>query len=190
MTLRRLVIALVALASAAVAAVAAGIGLSRPSAPVLSDGSIAALERPGRSADALPARVLELPFARHFANPNAARLVSRDVERSVYVVPGRDATVCLVVVEAEASGIALNCAARSLLRSGSVWQGTRTADGAVDIVGVVGDGVTYATADGKTRLPVRGNVFAMSGVRNRTIILGTESGVEAAFDLGDLAPPE
>jgi hypothetical protein len=171
--------------AASAAAVAAGVGFGGPPTPVLSGGGIAALESPATSADALPARVLQLPFARHFADPAAARLALRDAERTVYVVPGRDTSLCLVVVEAN-GGIGLNCAGRSVLRSGAVWQGTGNDDGSTDIVGVVGDGVAYVQPENGERVAVKDNVFTIDGATGRTIVFTTDEGVEANFDLGDM----
>lgn len=169
----------------AVAAVAAGVGFGGPPTPVLSDGSVSALKRPATNADALPARVLELPFARHFADPAKARLALRDGERSVYVVPGRDASLCLVVVE-QNGAIGLNCAGRSVLRSGAVWQGTGNDDGSTDIVGIVGDGIAYAQGESGGRVAVKDNVFTIDGATGRTIVFTTNEGNEAEFDLGDM----
>jgi hypothetical protein len=176
-----------AASAVAIASLAAGVGSGRPPTPALSDGTVAVLERPARSGDVLPGRVLELPFARHFANSGAARLARRDAERTVYVVPGRDSTLCLIVVEANAVG--LNCAGRSVLRSGAVWQGTGQDDGSTDVVGVVGDGVAYARTEGGSRVVVNNNVFTIDAVRGRTITLGTHDGFEAEFDLGDMSRP-
>jgi hypothetical protein len=175
-------------AAAAVAAVATGIGFGGSPTPALSDGIVTALDRPARSGDALPDRVLELPFARHFA-PSTARLAFRDAERSVYVVAGRDSSLCLVVVETT-NGVGLNCAGRSVLRGGAVWQGTGNDDGSTDIVGVVGDGVAYARTDGNSSVTVKDNFFRINAATGRTIIFGKRDGAEASFDLGDMSRPQ
>ena len=176
-------------ASAAIAAVAAGVGFGGPRTPTLSEEKASALERPVRLGDALPPRVLELPFARHFANVTAARRVLHDAERTVYAVPGRDSSLCLVVVESNSS-IGLNCAGRSVLRSGAVWQGSGNADGSTDIVGVTGDGVAYFRADGQGKIAIKDNVFAIDGVKAKTLVFGTKNGLEAEFDLGTLSRVE
>jgi hypothetical protein len=75
------------------------------------------------------------------------------------------------------------------LQTGAVWQGTGNNDGSTDIVGVVGDGVAYAQADANRRVGIKGNVFSVDSVRDRTIVFGTNEGVEAEFDLGDMSRP-
>ena len=186
MTRKTLLVPFALGASAAIAAVAAGVGFGGPPTPTLSEGKVSALERSARAGDALPSRVLELPFARHFASVTAARRVLHDAERTVYAVPGRHSSLCLVVVESNSS-IGVNCAGRSILRSGAVWQGTGNADGSTDIVGVTGDGVAYFRADGRDKVAIKDNVFAIDGVTGRTLVFGSGNGVEAEFDLGTMS---
>jgi hypothetical protein len=156
--------------------VAAGVltqfGLGGGDRVAIGDGSVSALQRPAQAADALPKSVLAYPFAeRNFADARGAgaRRLLVDGSLTLYAVPGKGSLVCLVEVDPAVGTAGGACADRDVLRTGAVYM----ADGEDDdrlVVGLVGDGHTYAEADGR-RADVRNNAFVLRHVS------GTEFGV-------------
>ena len=81
----------------------------------IGNGSVAALARTARSGDALPARVVALPFAhRNFASSvgGGSRLLKTDGSLDLYAVPGKGRLVCLVEVDSVAETAGGACADR------------------------------------------------------------------------------
>jgi hypothetical protein len=80
--------------------------------------------------------------------------------------------LCLVEVDTAAGTAGGACADRSVLRTGSVYMADRQEDGSRLVVGLVGDGHTYAEANGR-RAPVENNSFVLSGVEGGDFIVGS-----------------
>src|ERR1700704_4232053 len=116
-----------------------GAGSARQAVVQIGDGQLSVLNRPRTPGDSLPASVLSSPTSAHFADPNAARLADAIGSRAIYVVPGTNDTMCLVVVE-HASGItATDCADRTVLNSGGIVLTSPNPDQTENVVGVVSD---------------------------------------------------
>jgi hypothetical protein len=166
-------------ATAATAAIAAGVvsqlGLGGSDKVRIGDGSVSALARAAHSDDALPASILTYPFAaRNFANPRGAgsRLLTTRDSLRLYAVPGKNGMLCLIEfdVATEAAGGA--CADRSSLLTGAIYMADRQADGPWQVVGLVGDGHTYAEANG-ARTRVENNAFVLPDVTASEITIGS-----------------
>jgi hypothetical protein len=152
----------------------------------IGNGSVSALARTARTGDALPASVLALPFAEHnFASPGGggSRLLRTDGSLRLYAVPGKERLLCLIEVdEAEqASGGA--CADRNALLTGSIFMADAREDGTKDVVGLVGDGHTYAEAGGR-RVGVENNAFVLRGVDGNDVTLGSPTATQT-IELSD-----
>lgn len=146
----------------------------------IGSGSVSALSRKARSGDALPASVLSLPFGeRNFASSNGAgsRLVRTDGSLSLYAVPGKGRLVCLIEVDDVAETAGGACADRNVLLTGSVYMADVREDGSKDVVGLVGDGHTFAEADGR-RVPTKNNVFVIRGVESNDVTLGSPTATQ------------
>src|SRR6266516_4435309 len=71
----------------------------------IGTGSVSALSRGVRAADALPASILGLPFAAHnFASPDGAgsRLLKTDGSLQIFAVPGKARLLCIIEVDGAA----------------------------------------------------------------------------------------
>jgi hypothetical protein len=64
------------------------------------------------------------------------------------------------------------CADRGLLRTGSIYMADRQDDGSRLVVGLVGDGHTYAEANGR-RATVENNAFVLDHVEGGDITVGS-----------------
>ncbi len=141
----------------------------------IGNGSVSALAHAARTADTLPQSVLDYPFAeRNFASPSGggSRLLQVQDSLRLYAVPGKGALLCLVEVDADAETAGGACADRSVLRTGSIYMADRREDGSRLVVGLVGDGHTYAEADGR-RATVENNAFVLDGVEGRDFTVGS-----------------
>jgi hypothetical protein len=141
----------------------------------IGTGSVSALARAAGAEDDLPANVLALPFAdRNFASPSGAgsRLLKTDGSLSLYAVPGKGRLLCLIEVDSAAGTSGGSCADRQILLTGSIFMADVREDGRKDIVGLVGDGHTYAEADGR-RVPTDNNAFILRGVESKDVTLGS-----------------
>jgi hypothetical protein len=146
----------------------------------IGDGSVSALARKARAGDALPASVLALPFGeRNFASPSGAgtRLLRTEGSLSLYAVPGKGRLVCLVEVDNAAQTAGGACADRKVLLTGSIFMADVRDDGRKDVVGLVGDGHTFAEADGR-RVPTDNNVFVIRGVESKDVTLGSPTATQ------------
>jgi hypothetical protein len=164
----------------AVAAVVSQVGRSGSERVRIGTGSISALSRTAKLSDRLPPEVLSYPFAGHnFASPSGggSRLLKAEGSLSLYVVPGKAGMVCLVEVDqlAQTSGAA--CADRNVLLTGSIFMADRNDDGTQQVVGLVGDGHTYAEARGQ-RVAVDGNVFVLRGVGSSEVTIGSTTAAQ------------
>jgi len=138
----------------------------------IGNGSVSALKQPAASwADSLPPSVLGYPFAeRNFASANGggSRLLQVQGSLRLYAVPGKDGMVCLVEVDSGAETAGGACADRSVLRTGSIYMADRQEDGSRLVVGLVGDGHTYAEANGR-RATVENNAFVLTHVAGEAL---------------------
>ena len=162
-----------------VAAAAAGLltqlGLGGSDKVQIGNGSVSALARAARAADTLPQGVLDYPFAdRNFASPNGggSRLLQEQGSLKLYAVPGKGGMLCLVEVDTVADTAGGACADRSILRTGSIYMADRQEDGSRLVVGLVGDGHTYAEANGR-RVTVENNAFVLNHVEGGDLTVGS-----------------
>jgi hypothetical protein len=151
----------------------------------IGDGSVSALGRASRPTDSLPDRVLGYPFAvNNFAarNGEGARLLRLEGTIRLYAVPGKQGMLCLIEVDDAAGTAGGACADRHILLTGSILMADREADGSQLVVGLVGDGHTYAEAEGR-RVPVQSNSFVLRGVAGSSVRVGSPTAVQKV-DLG------
>jgi hypothetical protein len=182
MTRQRVIIVLLI---AAAAAVASQVGFGGSGKVRIGNGKVTALARAATPNDRLPAQVLAYPFAENnFASPNGAgsRLLRSEGSLKIYAVPGKAGMLCLVEVDeiAQLSGGA--CADRGVLLTSSIFMADQAEDGSEQIVGLVGDGHTYAQAAGK-RVGVERNVFLLRGVSADKVEIGSPSAAQTV-DIG------
>jgi len=151
------------------------LGLSGSDKVQIGNGSVAALAHAARAADTLPQSVLDYPFAgRNFAAPNGggSRLLQEQGSLKLYAVPGKGGMLCLVEVDTAAQTAGGTCADRSVLRTGSIYMADVREDGSQLVVGLVGDGHTYAEGDGR-RAPVENNAFVLDRVEGGDFTVGS-----------------
>jgi hypothetical protein len=165
------------LVAAATAGLLTQFGLGGNDKVQIGNGSVSALARVARTSDALPQSVLEYPFAeRNFASPNGhgARLLEEQGTLKLYAVPGKGGMLCLVEVDTVAETAGGACADQSILRTGSIYMADRQEDGSLQVVGLVGDGHTYAEANGE-RTSVQNNAFVLNHVEGGDFTVGSPS---------------
>lgn len=182
---RRLAFGLVLSLGVAAAAIVSQAGLGGEKRVQIGTGSVSALSRAARATDALPAEVLSYPFAGHnFATPTGvgSRLLETQGSLRLYVVPGKAGMVCLVEIDDLAATSGGTCADRSVLRTGSINMADDQADGSKQVVGLVGDGHTYAEGDGE-RASVNNNAFVLTDVRGDEVTIGSPT-AEQTVDIG------
>jgi hypothetical protein len=151
----------------------------------IGNGSVSALARASTEADALPSNMLAYPFAaRNFASRNGegSRLLRVEGTLRLFAVPGKEGMLCLIEVDDTAGTAGGACADRHILLTGSIYMADRQEDGSQLVLGLVGDGHTYAEAEGR-RVPVRSNAFVLPGVAGSTVKLGSPT-AEQTIDLG------
>ena len=174
---RHLQLGAAVLVAAATAGLLTQLGLGGSDKVQIGNGSVSALAHAARTADALPQSVLDYPFAeRNFASPNGggSRLLQVQGSLSLYAVPGKGGLLCLVEVDAVAATAGGACADRSTLRTGSIYMADLQEDGSRLVVGLVGDGHTYAEANGK-RAPVQNNAFVLNHVQGGDLTVGSST---------------
>jgi hypothetical protein len=172
---RRVQLGAAALAAAATAGVLTQIGLGGSDKVQIGNGSVSALAQAARPADSLPQSVLDYPFAeRNFASPNGggSRLLQEQGSLRLYGVPGKEGMLCLVEVDTAAETAGGACADRSVLRTGSIYMADSREDGSRLVVGLVGDGHTYAEANGR-RATVENDSFVLNGVEGGDFTVGS-----------------
>src|SRR6266540_7365464 len=183
---RTIVIGLVIGGAALAVTILSQVGLGSSGKVQIGNGSVSELSRAARAGDALPPSVLEYPFAaRNFANPSGAgsRRLTTHESLTLYAVPGRGGMLCLIEVDRVAKTADGACADRTILLTGSIYMSDRQEDGSRQVVGLVGDGHTYAEANGR-RTPVENNVFVLRGVKGSQVRIGSAT-AEQTVDLGD-----
>jgi hypothetical protein len=172
---RTILIALLLGGAALAVTILSQVGLGSSGRVQIGSGKVSVLARAARSADALPQSVLEYPFAaRNFATPSGAgsRLLMTSESLTLYAVPGKAGMLCLIEIDTVAQTAGGACADRSLLRTGSIYMADREQGGSQQIVGLVGDGHTYAEADGK-RARVESNAFVLRDVAAHDFTIGS-----------------
>ena len=163
------------LVAAAVAGLLTQLGLGGSGKVQIGNGSVSALAQAAQAADTLPQSVLDYPFAeRNFASPNGggSRLLQEHGSLSLYAVPGKGGMLCLIEVDSAANTAGGACADRSVLRTGSIYMADRQEDGSRRVVGLVGDGHTYAEADGR-RATVENNAFVLNQIEGGDFTVGS-----------------
>ena len=163
------------LVAAAVAGLLTQLGLGGSDKVRIGNGSVSALTQAARAADTLPQSILDYPFAeRNFASPNGggSRLLQEQGSLSLYAVPGKGGMLCLIEVDSAANTAGGACADRSVLRTGSIYMADRQEDGSRLVVGLVGDGYTYAEADGR-QVTVENNAFVLNQVEGGDFTVGS-----------------
>ena len=172
---RRVQFGAAVLVAAAIAGLLTQLGLGGSDRVRIGNGSVSALTQAARAADTLPQSVLDYPFGeRNFASPNGggSRLLQEQGSLRLYAVPGKSGMLCLVEVDSAADTAGGACADRSVLRTGSIYMADRQEDGSRLIVGLVGDGHTYAEADGR-RASVENNAFVLNEVEGGGFTVGS-----------------
>lgn len=151
----------------------------------IGNGSVSALARAERTGDALPENVLSYPFAeRNFASPDGrgSRVLSVHGSLTLYAVPGKAGMLCLIEADSLAGTAGGACADRSILKTGSIYMADREEDGSLQVVGLVGDGHTFAEANGR-RTSVENNSFLLSRVEGNQLSIGSPTATQE-IDLG------
>jgi hypothetical protein len=151
----------------------------------IGNGSVSALTRASAQADSLPAKVLAYPFAaKNFASKSGdgSRLLRVEGTLRLFAVPGKAGMLCLIEVDDAAGTAGGACADRRVLLTGSIFMADRQEDGSQLVVGLVGDGHTYAEAEGR-RVPIQGNAFVLPGVAGSHVKVGSAT-AEQMVDLG------
>jgi hypothetical protein len=172
---RRLQLATALLLAGVTAGLLTQLGLGGSGKVQIGNGAVTALARAAQSGDSLPESVLDLPFAeRNFASPTGggSRLLQTQGSLRLYGVPGKQGLLCLIEVDDLAGTSGGACADRNVLRTGAIFMADSQEDGSRLVVGLVGDGHTYAEAGGR-RAPVRDNAFVLTGVRDTQITVGS-----------------
>lgn len=172
---RHLQFGVAVLVATATAGLLTQLGLGGSDRVQIGNGSVSALARAARAADTLPQSVLDYPFAdRNFASPDGggSRLVKEQGSLKLYAVPGKGGMLCLVEVDSVADTAGGACADRSILRTGSIYMADRQEDGSRLVVGLVGDGHTYAEANGR-RTTVDNNAFVLNHVEGGDLTVGS-----------------
>jgi hypothetical protein len=175
----------VLLVGAAAAGLLTQLGLGGSDKVQIGNGSVSALARAARAADTLPRSVLDYPFAgRNFASPDGggSRLVQEQGSLKLYAVPGKGGMLCLVEVDTMAATAGGACADRGILRTGSIYMADRQEDGSRLVVGLVGDGHTYAEANGR-RAAVENNAFVLNHLEGEDLTVGSPTASQQ-IDIG------
>ncbi|HEX6662092.1 MAG TPA: hypothetical protein VF025_00320 [Gaiellaceae bacterium] len=151
----------------------------------IGDGSVSALGRAARTGDVLPRSILAYPFAeRNFASPDGrgSRVLSVHGSLTLYAVPGKAGMVCLIEADSLAETAGGACADRSVLKTGTIYMADRQEDGSLQVAGLVGDGHTFAEANGR-RTPVENNSFLLAQVEGTDLSIGSTTETQQ-IDLG------
>jgi hypothetical protein len=182
--MRRLIFGTLGLA--VIAAAVSQIGFGGSERVQIGDGSVSALTRAARGVDFLPPPVLAYPFAeRNFASSSGAgsRILRTEGTLKLYAVPGKAGMVCLIEVDEAAETAGGACADRKVLLTGAIYMATRNEKAGRRVVGIVGDGHTYARAGGK-HARVENNAFVLEDVLEDEITIGSATASQTV-EIGD-----
>jgi hypothetical protein len=152
----------------------------------IGNGSVSAFTRAERGGDSLPPAVLAYPFAeRNFASRSGvgSRMLRTEGPMKLYAVPGKAGMVCLIEVDEAAETAGGACADRKVLLTGAIYMATRKEDASRRVVGIVGDGHTYARAGGK-HARVENNAFVLENVLEEEITIGSPTASQTV-EIGD-----
>ena len=183
--MRRILIGTLVLALAITVGALSQVGFGGSERVQIGDGSVSSLMRGAHGGDALPAAVLTYPFAeRNFATRSGAgsRLLRSDGSVKLYAVPGKAGMICLIEVDDLAQTAGGACADREVLLTGAIYMATTQADASRRVVGLVGDGHTYARAGGQ-QVRVEDNAFILEDVSSGEITVGSPSASQT-FETG------
>ena len=172
---RHLQFGVAVLVVAAAAGLLTQLGLGGSDKVQIGNGSVSALAEAARAADTLPQSILDYPFAdRNLASPSGggSRLLQEQGSLKLYAVPGKGGMLCLIEVDTVADTAGGACADRGILRTGSIYMADRQEDGSRLVVGLVGDGHTYAEANGR-RVTVENNAFVLNHVEGGDLTVGS-----------------
>ena len=172
-------------AALATAGLVTQFGLGGSDKVQIGDGSVSALKRAARAGDALPRSILAYPFAeRNFASPDGrgSRVLAVHGSLMLYAVPGKAGMVCLIESDSIAETAGGACADRSVLKTGTIYMADRQEDGSLRVAGLVGDGHTFAEANGR-RTAVENNSFLLAQVEGTDLSIGSPTETQQ-IDLG------
>jgi hypothetical protein len=182
--MRRLIFGTLGLA--VTAAVVSQIGFGGSERVRIGNGSVSALTRAARGVDSLPPAVLAYPFAeRNFASSSGAgsRILRTEGPLKLYAVPGKAGMVCLIEADETAETAGGACADRKVLLTGAIYMATRQDDASRRVVGLVGDGHTYARA-GSKHARVENNAFVLENVLDDEVTIGSPTASQTV-EIGD-----
>jgi hypothetical protein len=171
---------------AVIAAVVSQLGFGGSERVQIGNGSVSALARAARSGDTLPPAVLAYPFAeRNFASGSGSgsRILRAEGPLKLYAVPGKAGMICLIEIDEAAETAGGSCADRKVLLTGAIYMATRKEDGSRRVVGLVGDGHTYAQAGGK-HARVENNAFVLENVLVDEVTIGSPTATQTV-EIGD-----
>jgi hypothetical protein len=114
----------------------------------------------------------------------SARLAVATATRRVFVARRDNDELCLIVEDDAEQSSTVDCASRSVLKTGAIFISTPDyATKTVDVVAVVGDGVKAVSAEGANAAVVN-NVAILPRLNGRLITLIGANSVQSAVDLG------
>ena len=178
---RRLLLQVSGLGVVVVTAIAI-VAISASGTSNLTSGDVSILARPVTTADRLPASVLDSPLADQFANHgDGARLSQTSAEAEVFVVPGQDGSLCLVVAWSDAT--ATNCGDPAALDNAAIYLARPVPNGQMDVWGIVANSVLTVGGMNATN-----NTFTFHGAESRALPLVTTDGTRELV-IGSLEPP-
>jgi hypothetical protein len=152
---------------------------SAPSASSVSSPSVSVLRGPSHLLPTIFGRRI---FAQQLVATQARR-VAQAGPGEIYVAPGVDGTLCLLV--RDGTGAMSGCADPSVLNTGAIYLSLPQPDGSLRVIGLVRDGVTSAS-DGVESANVSTNVFVLQHA-SRSIKLKSAAGTQT-LDLGPQEP--
>jgi hypothetical protein len=191
--LRLAVSAITAVAIAGlVAAFAVGGAHAGRSSSVDDATPIALLDRAATSQDALPPAALSTGVASQLASTAAIRFAGTENGASLYLGPGTDDRICLIVYGvADAAGdftdTIATCAKRSLLVNGAIFLQYVKPDGTADVYGAVADGRS-GVSEGSKSASVINNVFALTGGTGNAFTVNVAGGGTETVQMGPERP--
>lgn len=170
------------LIAASAAGGVAGASGETPGAPLDGNYSVSLLSQPAEPSDALPASLLATPMREQLTDPSAARLAFTADSKSLYVAPGVNSTLCIIVVNSGDGTSWGSCSLERNLAGGAITvTNQRAAGGSREVTAIVSDGYAQATAP-DTTARVNDNVFSLTtGVGTTHIRVSDNSTSDRAF---------
>jgi hypothetical protein len=149
-----------------------------------AESTLGILQSRATSADKLPATVLNSPVASHLPDLTAARHAFNSGGDDIYVAPGTNGTICLMVAGQASFG---SCASDAVLDTGVIYIVSPQADGTMNAYLVVPDGYSEATIGSMTVGVIR-NVAAFRGAPSSSLATLSGSAGTRNVDLGAQTP--